>query len=525
MIDRTTVFMKPAQGRTETGFGLPSDLLEKSRRRVRIVAYLALLGSGIDLVFMVVDLLFHLTPDARTDLSGILPIFANLATVTAALAMIAFASNRSIRSRRLLEMALVFEVFLCFVISVSNPLSFYGEHGTLPQLTWVTPLIILFPLIVPCPPGRTLVTAVVSALMRPLGIFILAATGKIDVGLSAYFVAAFNPTLAVVFAVFGSRVIYGLGVEVAEARRMGNYELERLLGKGGMGEVWLAHHRMLARPAAVKLVRPELLGATDSDRDLLLQRFEREAQATASLRSPHTISLYDYGIADDGTFFYVMELLDGFDADTLVRRFGAVPVGRAVHLLQQICHSLAEAHEAGLVHRDIKPANIYVCRYGRDLDFVKVLDFGLVRRTAEADTELTAEHVITGTPAFMAPEQIVERDQGDAQSDIYAVGCVAYWLLTGRLVFEGKTPMEVLTHHARTAPEAPSHRTEAPIPDSLDRLVLECLAKDPGKRPAGALALSARLSECTVPHWDRSAALQWWLDHATARAHQPTKNS
>ena len=228
------------------------------------------------------------------------------------------------------------------------------------------------------------------------------------------------PYLVVLLVAYvGSRVVYGLGAEVSKAREMGSYRLVERLGKGGMGEVWRAQHRLLARPAAIKLIRPEVLGARDpATRELLLRRFEREAQATALMRSPHTMELYDFGVADDGTFYYVMELLDGFDLDDLVERFGPVPPERAVHLLRQVCASLGEAHEAGLIHRDVKPANLYACRYGREVDFIKVLDFGLVKHGAQAPgtartTSPPAHMSPGGTPAYMSPEQALGEGQVD----------------------------------------------------------------------------------------------------------------
>jgi serine/threonine-protein kinase len=320
-------------------------------------------------------------------------------------------------------------------------------------------------------------------------------------------------------AFYGSRVVYGLGLDVADARRMGSYRLERLLGSGGMGEVWLARHRLLARPAAVKLVRPELFASGgDPTYNIALSRFEREAQTTASLRSAHTIELYDFGVADDGTFYYVMEVLDGLDAQSLVERFGPVPAERVVHLLRQVCASLGEAHEKGLVHRDIKPANIHVCRHGRDVDFVKVLDFGLVKTVdATGPARLTMDGAISGTPAYMAPEQILGHREPDARSDLYAVGCTAYWLLTGQLVFEGRSTMEMLMHHAHTVPVPPSQRTEMPVPHALDRLVLACLDKDADRRPQSADELSAALLVGQERIWSRENARDWWDQHQPDR--------
>jgi serine/threonine-protein kinase len=481
-----------------------------------MVGLLALVASGVDAVLMLVDLaVFTAGGAVSAPLGSLIPFVGNVITIVLSLAIVVAAGSPRIRSARLLDLGLVFEVLLCAIISVTNPLSVYQDTGALPTMTWVTPLIILFPLIVPSPPKRTLVTALLAALMAPVGLVILDAARAVDANVDAVISIAFSPALAVVMAFYGSRVVYGLGLEVADARRMGSYRLERLLGRGGMGEVWLARHRLLARPAAVKLVRPELFAAGgDPKQQVMLQRFEREAQTTALLRSPHTIELYDFGVTDAGTLYYVMELLDGLDAQSLVERHGPVPAERAVHLLMQVCESLAEAHDRDLVHRDIKPANIYVCRHGRDVDFVKVLDFGLVKTVDAAEhVRLTADAVISGTPAYMAPEQILGHGEQDARSDIYAVGCTAYWLLTGQLVFEGHSAMETLMGHAHEVPIAPSQRTDVRVPVSLDRLVLACLDKDPARRPQTADELSGKLLACQTRPWSREDARRWWEHH------------
>lgn len=501
-----------------SSFGLPADLLQKSRRRIRIVALLVLIGAGADTVLMVGSFVaWVLGRLVQQDLPSPIPFAGNLVTLASAAAMLLAARSSRLRDTLLLKLGLAFEIFLCLIISLSNPASEYATSGTLPNLTWVTPLIILFPLIVPCPPRRTVVIAVLAAATRPIGIWILAATGSIQAGASAYFTAAFSPSIAVVIAYFGSRVVYGLGIEVAEARRMGSYVLERLLGRGGMGEVWLARHRMLARPAAVKLVQPDSRGPGGAHAaEVVLRRFEREAQATAGLRSPHTIELYDFGVSDDGTFYYVMELLDGLDTNSLVQRFGPVPPERAIHILRQVCHSLAEAHEAGLIHRDIKPANVYLCRYGRDFDFVKVLDFGLVKTPSESgsDATLTMEGAISGTPAFMSPEQAKGAERLDARSDLYAVGCLAYWLLTGSVVFEGANALEILMQHLQAQPVPPSQRAEIHIPDVLERSVMACLDKEPARRPQSAVELFDLLGKCTTgSEWTGDRARQWWELH------------
>jgi serine/threonine-protein kinase len=296
------------------------------------------------------------------------------------------------------------------------------------------------------------------------------------------------------------------------------FELTELLGRGGMGEVWRARHRMLARDAAIKLVRPEVLGASsEAETRSILRRFEREAQATAALSSPHTINLFDFGTTHEGAFYYVMELLSGRDLESLIREFGPLPASRAVYLLRQVCHSLADAHSRGIVHRDIKPANIYVCRMGLDYDFVKVLDFGLVKvrdQKEAGQTLLTAEHGTTGTPAYMAPEVILGEADIDRRADVYALGCVAYYMLTGQLVFDADTPMKMLVQHVQSRPVPPSQRTELHVPRELDELVLACLEKDPNRRPRDAGELFALACRCQSPAaWDTARAQAWWEQH------------
>ena len=321
-------------------------------------------------------------------------------------------------------------------------------------------------------------------------------------------------------AYVGAGVVYQLGTEVKRARELGSYRLEEKLGEGGMGEVWRARHRMLSRPAAIKLIRPSYAGdARAGVSEEAVRRFQREAEVIARLRSPHTVELFDFGVATDGAFYYVMELLDGLDADSLLRRFGPTPPERAIYLLRQVCHSLSEAQSCGLVHRDIKPANIFLCRYGEEYDFVKVLDFGIVgavRDTGDTSLVHTRENAVRGTPAFIAPEQALGTDL-DGRADIYATGCLAYWLLTGQFVFTADTPMGLLLQHAQTPPAPPSARTDLPIPPALDDLVLSCLAKDPAKRPQSARELSLRLAEVEgASAWTQDRARDWWVTHQLA---------
>jgi serine/threonine-protein kinase len=378
---------------------------------------------------------------------------------------------------------------------------------------------LIFVVVVPTTTWKTAAVALAIVAMDPLSLVVLVAIGEVaqpDINM-----ASFIPYVsAVVLATFVSRIVHRLGVQVTKAREMGSYKLEERLGRGGMGEVWRARHRLLARPAAVKLVRREVLGGNTLAQQTGLRRFEREAQATALLRSPHTIHLYDFGVADDGTFYYVMELLEGFDAETIVERFGPIPAERAIYFLQQICDSLGEAHEMGLIHRDIKPGNVYVCRYGREVDFIKVMDFGLVKASGDGesqDAKLTADNAVSGTPGYMAPEQLLGKGPLDARVDVYAVGCLAYWLVTGELVFSGESVMETMVHHIRENPIPPSQRTELDIPASLEDVILRCLEKDPDKRPQSSDQLAQLLRACEVETvWTHERARDWWDTHAPA---------
>ncbi len=317
------------------------------------------------------------------------------------------------------------------------------------------------------------------------------------------------------FAIFGSYIINGYRRAAAEVDDAGMYRLLGKLGQGGMGEVWRAEHRMLARPAAIKIIRPELLGAAEAA-DTATKRFTREARATAALESPHTVQLYDFGATQEGTFFYVMEMLRGMDMEDLVRRYGPVRPERAVHLLRQAAESLQEAHDRGLVHRDIKPGNLHVGVFAGRSDWVKVLDFGLVKSFADdrAGTEgLTVEGVTTGTPAYFPPEMAAGASAADERSDIYALAAVGYWLITGQLVFAGNTPLEMVLQHVQQQPVPPSQRTETEVPPELERTILAGLNKDPAERPQSMREFATMLDTAGAGDWNTEQATEWWRLH------------
>jgi len=415
----------------------------------------------------------------------------------------------------ILNLGLGYMVFTAFALGLTfHWVPMGGSPSIIPQISWIGAVVLMFAAIVPSTPAKTFAAGFVAVSMNPVGMWIARARGLWNFEpASAALLMHYPDYLLLGVAVVISHVVTGLGQEVAKARAMGSYQLGELLGRGGMGEVYHARHRMLARPAAIKLIRPEMLGGTDpAAAQLAVARFRREAETAASLRSPHTVELYDFGVTDDQTLYFVMELLEGLTLESLVRRHGALPAGRVVHILRQVCASLEEAHVRGLVHRDIKPANIHVGRVGLVYDFVKVLDFGLVKPISEGTMEhslATQGGLVIGTPGYMAPEMALSA-QVDGRSDLYSLGCVAYYLLTGRQVFEGDTVMKVFAQHLQATPALPSQRGPYAVPPDLERIVLSCLAKQPEDRPRSAAALDQQLAAAEVERWSDADAQKWW---------------
>ena len=316
---------------------------------------------------------------------------------------------------------------------------------------------------------------------------------------------------ATTVATVASKVIYGLNEKVREARQLGQYTLLEKIGQGGMGEVFKASHALLRRPTAIKILDSRQVDPKG------LRRFEKEVQLTSMLTHPNTISIYDYGRTPDGVFYYAMEYLEGLNLEQLVRAEGRLAPARVVHILRQICGSLGEAHAAGLIHRDVKPANVFLCCRGGSPDVIKVLDFGLVKDLSRThDASLSTTTAIAGTPLYLSPEAIAAPDKVDARSDLYALGAVGYYLLTGLPVFEADTVVEICGHHLHTAPVRPSVRVGSTFPEELEDTLLCCLEKEPSARPPDALALAERLEAISqqLP-WTHAQARQWWEERGT----------
>ncbi|MFI5181061.1 MAG: serine/threonine-protein kinase [Thermoanaerobaculia bacterium] len=442
-------------------------------------------------------------------LPPVLP-YAEISSVLLSLAVFAYARRENVDPGEALDRGLVYQVLMGLLMSVMHhALPWVGNaapRGWTPVAVW----IIVYPLMVPATRGKTTLATVATAAMDPAGLFINVAAG-LPLPPPVFLAQMFLPTtVAVGIALVGARIVHQLTVAAGTEPEMGSYRLVSLIGKGGMGEVWRADHRLLARPAAIKIIRPDGAGGKEA-----IARFRREAEATATLRSPHTVQLYDFGLTDEGSFFSVMELLDGFPLDDMVERWGPMTPARTVHVLLGVCQSLREAHRLGLIHRDIKPGNIFLCRSGTELDHVKVLDFGLVKEIA-TDVSLTQTGFITGTPGFMSPEMALGRKDLDGRSDLYSLACVGFYLLTGGPVFDKKTPIEIIMDHAKTPPPRPSEKSGRPIPEGLEDLLMDCLAKDPKDRPESAREVERRLWALYLPDlWTPDMAERWWTEHVS----------
>ena len=518
--DPTPAETVAARGRARP---LPDDFLREASARLGIMSLVAavlwVVGTILGRIAM---------RSMQGDVVGFGPTMSDgiaAVSVVASLLLFAYTRTGNRDPQRVLDIGLAYMV----LTALSLGLTFHTGPilptlSVAPQISWIGAVILMFSAIIPSTRTKTLLAGLLAASMNPVGMLWARSQGYWDFGPASNALLMHYPDyLLAGVAVVISHVVTTLGRQVAKAREMGSYQLGELLGRGGMGEVYKASHRMLARPAAIKLIRPEMLGGTDpAVATRAISRFRREAEAAAQLRSEHTVDLYDFGVTEDQTLYLVMEFLDGMDLESLVREHGPMPAPRVVHVLRQVCDSLEEAHSRRLVHRDIKPANIHLGPVGCRQDVVKVLDFGLVKTAGggAAESMATIEGAIIGTPAYMAPEMALG-DNVDGRADLYALGCVAYYLLTADQVFTGDTVLKVITQHLQAVPVPPSKRTELPIPATLEHLVLACLAKKPEERPQSARQLAQLLDTLPGMTWSEEEAGRWWNQHRPRQALAP----
>ena len=485
-------------------YSVPFDLLQEASQRLGI---LSLVAAGL---WVLNAILYHLVAVGPAhSITNVIEIVSAVSS-----AGLFLYTRREVKNPQfVLDVGLAYMVLLCFAVAVVG----HWEHmpsdsAVAPEVSWIGVILLIFAAIVPTTPWKLLIASIIAVSMNPASMLVARARGIWHFEpATMVFVMHFPDYLLIGVALVISRVVATLGRQIRKAREMGSYRLVKLLGKGGMGEVWQASHRMLSRDAAIKLIQPDLLNRlSPRQASQIERRFEQEAKTTASLRSPHTVELYDFGVTEEGVLYYVMELLDGIDLATLVKTFGPQPPARVIHILVQVCRSLADAHRHGMIHRDIKPNNIYLCRMGNEYDFVKVLDFGLVKVLDANDPHITLTGAVTGTPAYMAPEMSLGEETVDGRCDLYGLGCVAYWLLTGQLVFEENTLSAMMLAHLQKSPVPPSKRSGRSVPAVVEHAILLCLAKSPEDRPASADVLAHLLTESQEAEWTRDDAELWW---------------
>jgi serine/threonine-protein kinase len=488
---------------------------ELLRSRLRSAALLMFAGFAAFLVWHTI----------RIELDSALKftVYAAHFATTLIIAAIGYwlASEYPLTTRQLRAIELVaFGVPLAFflLMQFAKTAEWVDELGTLPETApcWVL-MVFTYALFIPNSWRRAAAVIGVMAATPFFGLLVAAifqpeAASLIGADSRVLVEMALIVGLSVLSSILGVRTINRLRDEALRARQFGQYKLKKLIGSGGMGEVYLAEHLLLKRPCAIKIIRPEKAGDPK-----VLARFEREVQATAKLSHWNSVDIYDYGRTDDGTFYYVMEFLPGMNLSQLVHGYGSVPAARAIHLIRQVCNALSEAHEQNLVHRDIKPANIFAAIRGGRYDVAKLLDFGLAKPLLEAtSTRLTHQGAITGSPLYMSPEQATGDRDPDARSDIYSLGGVLYFLTTGRPLFDDEQPMKVIISHAHD-PVPPPSQLNPDVPEDLELVILRCLQKNPDDRYQSAADVAAALEDCDdYGCWTRDDARRWWEERESS---------
>lgn len=497
----STVEAPSAPRNTEEGRALLQSRLSQFGR----------VGMGLSATFLVIGVVITL---ALRLPGGVATVISQVCWFGTSFAVWLVTRRGTMSTRALLAVdALVTQINCAVGIALGWALPLYARPE-LVQLFFVNDVLALRAFLVPSTPVRTALfgalptVGIVVSMLFQYGGRRLAPDAPSSHSLAV--IAATLGFATVVITTLTSRTIFSLRERVRAALQLGQYTLLEKLGEGGMGVVYKASHAMLKRPTAIKVLPPERAGQHN------LARFEREVQLTSMLTHPNTVSIYDYGRTPDGCFYYAMEYLDGVDLETLVAIDGPQDPGRVVHILSQVCGALSEAHGIGLVHRDVKPANVLVCVRGGVADLAKIVDFGLVKslQGGALDATHTAVDQIVGTPLYMAPEAMTSPDSLGPRSDIYGLGAVAYFLLTGSPPFTGQSIVEICAHHLHSPPQPISERSPNPIPEALERVVMACLAKRPEERPESADVLARLLAACGVPTWSNERARAWWDAHS-----------
>src|SRR5262245_6533475 len=474
------------------------------------------LASFILPIAAVIVLVVTLQQIAQPDVAAVyrdpLIRLVTLAAVLLGIGLLVLHQYQLVLTATLRPIGVAFTVLVALAIALVETAVPLSADRPVLGISAVGPWIVFISLLIGSGPTMTLAAGLVAATMWPIAYGIN--LQRLGLAAAPWMRLVVWPAINYLMAIATWLLVRRNHVAATTSQlssELGRYTLLSPIGAGGMGEVWRAKHEMLARQAAIKLVRPRTTASSARQAELWVERFRREANVIAGLQSPNTIYLYDFGVSRDGQFYYAMELLDGISLETLVETFGPQSCGRVRAILMQICTSLEEAHQRSLVHRDLKPSNVMLCKLALTYDFIKVLDFGLAKCAACEDvTQLTMEGTAAGTPGYIAPEVALGEENVDGRADVYALGCIAYFLLTGTLVFSDPNPMTMAIKHVQAAPDPPSSRTELPIPKDLENIVMQCLAKKPADRPASARDVMTMLEECDFGSWTQADARVWW---------------
>jgi serine/threonine-protein kinase len=482
-------------------------MIELSADRVAWVA----MGAAVTLPALVV---VGTTTQQGAPGLGVPQRLALVAAVLGSLAVFAVRRLRAATPSRVVRAGLGLQSVVALALALVETAHPDPSRGVAVGLSIVVVWILLFAALVPLPAATARWGAATAASMWPLAYAVNSGLGTGPMNLGPLVPWVVMNYVAAWLAPWLQSGVPATDIRTARGGDLGGYRLLSRLAAGGMGEVWKADHKLLARAAAVKIIRPEMVEHVGREADMAAARFRREATLIAKLQSPHTVYLYDFGVAQDGRFYYAMELLKGITLEALVVRFGPVPDARAAAILRQVCDSLHEAHEHGMVHRDLKPSNVMLCELALQHDVVKVLDFGLAKTVGDANTtQLTMAGAATGTPGYIAPEIALGDGRVDRRADVYALGCLAYYLLTGGPVFDEANPARLALRHVRETPPDVSARAGRDVPRELEALVLQCLAKSPADRPGTMAEVAERLEHMTLGSWSRADARAWWQAH------------
>jgi serine/threonine-protein kinase len=451
-------------------------------------------------------LLYRQYPGLEPEDNGRIYVIAGAGVLILAVVWRGFLVRRELKVRTLYTIDLFYALGTGTIFASAAYIAWDFRVSAWANLLWSCFTMFLRTIVLPSTGRRTAVAGALLFTPMVLAAIGLSIRGTAELPPPAYIGGMLMiANVVILLSTIGSRLIYGLRRQVSAAMRLGQYTLDSKIGEGGNGSVYRAHHALLRRPTAIKLILPDRIGADTID------RFEREVQSMSLLTHWNTVAVYDYGRSPDGLFYYAMEYLDGIDLENLVIDFGPQSGDRVISILGQMCAALNEAHRRNIIHRDIKPANIILCERGGVPDVVKVVDFGLAKEinTDAGDTTRT----ILGTPAYIAPEAVTDPGTIGPSSDLYAVGAVGYFLLTGRRVFEAKTNVDLCIQHVTATPKPPSTMTKNPIQPELEALILRCLAKTPAERPDSAASLAKLLREVPPARvWSEESAVQWWDD-------------